>query len=194
MGRPIKKDIRDRIIESAENRFYRFGFSKVSIDEIVADAKTSKAAVYRFFSSKEELVKEVVVRLNLHINSNISEITGKGTLGFKEKIGEIIIFTSGLFQHISPQFMLDLQKSTPELWLEYKKMRLNRINTYYRGLFSEGINSGIVRKDIPLEFILFYYTKITEIAVTPSLQEELKYNQKKIYEFISTLFFEGIRC
>lgn len=193
MPRPLKSDLKDRIINAAENKFFRFGFYKVSIDEIVAEARTSKAAVYRFFSSKEELVEAVLFKLNDQINNNIGIIVNDSSISFRDKIEKIIEFTSGLFQRVDKAFLEDLQYHAPALKMEYQKMRLTRINTYYKKLFSEGIKDGNVRNDIPLDFILYFYGKVTEISVYPSDHEELNYSPKEIYQYLSHLFYEGVK-
>lgn len=193
MPRPPKEDLRERIIKAAENKFFRFGFYKISIDEIVADAKTSKAAVYRFFSSKEDLVEAVLNNLNDHINNNIGSIVNNGSITFQDKLEKIIEFTSGLFQRVNKAFLEDLQTHTPALRLEYQKMRLHRIDTYYKKLFSDGIKEGIVKSDIPLDFVLYFYSKVTELAVYPSEHDELKYSSKKTYQYLSRLFYEGVK-
>lgn len=193
MPRPQKKDLQERIVKAAENKFFRYGFFKVSIDEIVAEAKTSKAAVYRFYTSKEELVEAVLNNLNNHINQNIGSIINNGSIAFRDKLEKIIEFTSGLFHMINKVFLEDLQNHSPKLKMEYQKMRVDRINTYYRKLFYEGVERGIVRTDIPLDFILHYYSKITELAVYPSSPELSNYTPKKTYQYLSRLFFEGVK-
>ena len=51
---------RDRIFEAAKNLFYRYGIRGVSVDAIAAEADTTKVTLYRVFSSKDELVVEVL--------------------------------------------------------------------------------------------------------------------------------------
>lgn len=193
MARPQKKDIQDRILKAAETKFFRYGFYKVSIDEIVAEAGTSKAAVYRFYKSKEDLVEDILGRLNKHINTNIETIISNSALSFQNKLERIITFTSGLFQSINKAFLNDLANHTPHLSLLYQNMRHERIKTHYKKLFSEGIRTGIVRNDIPLDFILFYYSRVMDVAVLPIYNNEINYTPKKVYQFLSKLFYEGTK-
>jgi AcrR family transcriptional regulator len=51
---------RDRIFEAAKNLFYRYGIRGVSVDAIAAEADTTKVTLYRVFSSKDELIVEVL--------------------------------------------------------------------------------------------------------------------------------------
>lgn len=194
MSRPLKQDIEERIIKAAENQFFRFGFHKVPIDDIVSEAGTSKAAVYKFFASKEKLVETVLVNLNNYINNNVSSIISNTSIDFPQKLEKIIEFTSGLFQRINKAFLEDLHHHSPALRMEYEKMRLMRINKYYKKLFSEGIEQGIVRKDIPLDFILYYYGKVTELAVNPADQDLTKFSPKKVYQYLSRLFYDGVKA
>jgi AcrR family transcriptional regulator len=47
---------RDRLIESALQRFYRDGFRNVGIDQILADVGISKTAFYKHFECKDDLM------------------------------------------------------------------------------------------------------------------------------------------
>lgn len=51
--------MRRRLIQSGRERFARYGLDKVTIDELVADARISKGSFYKFFESKEHLFVEV---------------------------------------------------------------------------------------------------------------------------------------
>jgi AcrR family transcriptional regulator len=51
---------RDRLFSAATDLFYRFGFRAVSVDQIAAEAETTKVTFYRVFSSKDELIVEVL--------------------------------------------------------------------------------------------------------------------------------------
>lgn len=194
MARPPKNDIQKRLIKAAETKFFRYGFYKVSIDEIVAEAGTSKAAVYRFYTSKEDLVEAVLLKLNEHINNSIISIINNSAISFHNKLEKIIIFTSGLFQSINLAFFNDLVNYAPHLGVEYQNMRSERIKKHYKKLFDEGIRIGAVRKDIPIDFILFYYSKVMEISVFPLDHAEINYTPQKVYQFLSTLFYEGAKA
>lgn len=51
---------RQRLLETAEVLFYEEGFHTVGLDRVLAAVGISKQAFYRHFSSKEDLVLEVV--------------------------------------------------------------------------------------------------------------------------------------
>jgi AcrR family transcriptional regulator len=50
--------VRDRIMKTASDLFYRYGIHAVGVDAIATEAGTNKMSFYRNFASKDELVAE----------------------------------------------------------------------------------------------------------------------------------------
>ena len=191
MARPKDENLKYRILNAASSKFLRSGFSSVPVDEIVAEAGTSKAAVYNFYSSKEDLVRAVLLMLNDRINLNISRIVNNNNIPFPSKLEEIIRFTSSLLKDVNTKFLEDLRVQTPAIWKEYLKLREERLNTHYIKLFNDGIQLGYIRKDVSVKFLLLVYTKLTEIAVDTSNLKNVKVTKSEAYSLISKLFLEG---
>jgi len=53
-----KSRVRDRIMRTASDLFYRHGIRAVGVDTIASEAGTNKMSFYRSFASKDELVAE----------------------------------------------------------------------------------------------------------------------------------------
>jgi AcrR family transcriptional regulator len=53
-----KSRVRDRIMKTASDLFYRYGIHAVGVDTIAGEAGTNKMSFYRNFASKDELVAE----------------------------------------------------------------------------------------------------------------------------------------
>jgi len=53
-----KSRVRDRIMKTASDLFYRYGIHAVGVDTIANEAGTNKMSFYRNFASKDELVAE----------------------------------------------------------------------------------------------------------------------------------------
>lgn len=56
----MSSSTRQKLIEAANQRFYRDGFRNVGIDQILDDVGISKTAFYKHFESKDDLVLEVL--------------------------------------------------------------------------------------------------------------------------------------
>ncbi len=55
-----KLQVRARIIDTARVLFNRFGFEKVTIDQVMQKSGLTRGGFYNHFSNKEELFKEAV--------------------------------------------------------------------------------------------------------------------------------------
>ncbi len=66
---------RQSIIEAAHQVFMEVGFHQASMAEIAARSGASKATVYGYFSSKEELFTEVMVNAADEIHASFGQLT-----------------------------------------------------------------------------------------------------------------------
>jgi AcrR family transcriptional regulator len=55
----LDDDVKKRIMLEARSLFFRYGFSKVTMDETAEALGMSKKTLYRYFPSKEDLLQEV---------------------------------------------------------------------------------------------------------------------------------------
>lgn len=56
----LNQSMRIRLLESAKNEFYKWGYEKASLRRISAGAGATTGAIYFFFESKEDLFEQVV--------------------------------------------------------------------------------------------------------------------------------------
>ena len=73
-------DVRQKILDAAEQRLWRYGFKKTTIDEIASDAGVGKGTVYLYFDGKEEIGLAIVSeykRRGLEEIARIAQDTGK---------------------------------------------------------------------------------------------------------------------
>ncbi len=62
MPRTAHPDVRQKILDAAEERLWHYGFKKTTIDEIAADAEVGKGTVYLYFDNKEALGLAIMAR------------------------------------------------------------------------------------------------------------------------------------
>jgi AcrR family transcriptional regulator len=77
----------EQIIKSAKKLISKYGFKKVSMDEIANDAGVTKKTVYSYFSSKEELLN-IIIKEELNKMKKNLEKYEKETGDFFEGIHE----------------------------------------------------------------------------------------------------------
>lgn len=185
-------NIKKRILILAKQKFLKSGFHKVSMDSLVLELMTSKSSLYNHFSSKNDLVKEVIISLNNEINLKLNDILIDDKLSFKGKLVTISEFTKSLLSSVSEEFLRDLEIITPDIWDYYQKKRIERINKYYRRLFELGIEQGIMRNDVNINIILAVYLNLMELPLKNEYIEFLNMQNQNIYEDAADVFLNGI--
>ncbi len=181
----------ERVVAVAKKRFLTYGFNQVSIGSIVKELRTSKSTVYKYFNTKEDLIKGVIDQMEKEITKNIEQIIFDQAKSFCSKLGAIIELNKDILSSINDEFLKDLQFYYPEIWGYYEQLRLSRINKYYRQLLTNGIDEGIIRKDINIEILLIVYMQLTKIPFNKGQFQKLHINNQKLYEDISRAFLEG---
>jgi TetR/AcrR family transcriptional regulator of autoinduction and epiphytic fitness len=89
---------REAIVEAAQRLFLRLGFGSVSMDELAETAGVARRTLYNQFASKEEIFREMLVRLSAQLEDAFP--TGVETQGDVEAVLRVIA-----------QVILDLHKN-----------------------------------------------------------------------------------
>ncbi|MFB4301840.1 TetR/AcrR family transcriptional regulator [Actinomadura sp. NTSP31] len=75
-GRP--SEARSRLLGTATRIFYTEGIHSVGIDRIVAEAKVTRATLYRHFSSKEDLVLAYLGEVDRATRGQVDDAVARG--------------------------------------------------------------------------------------------------------------------
>src|SRR3990170_7214026 len=101
-------DLKDqeRIMEAAREKFFEQGFMKVTVDEIASDLGMSKKTLYKFFPSKEDLVRKAIHFMLRQVNARI-EVIVKSEKPFVEKMSELLVLIGRMWGRAGRQFPID---------------------------------------------------------------------------------------
>jgi AcrR family transcriptional regulator len=94
--------IREAILDAADRRLARFGYNKMTIDELAAEAGIGKGTVYLHFSSKEEVVLSHVDRIVDRLCVRLERLAGQDKAAgerIKAILVERVIFRLLSVQH-----------------------------------------------------------------------------------------------
>ena len=70
----VREDIRDLILEAADRLLARYGYKKMTIDDLAQEVGVGKGTIYLHFSSKEEVALSRVDRMLERIKSELTKI------------------------------------------------------------------------------------------------------------------------
>lgn len=112
------------IIRSAAHAFGRKGFHATTLDEIAADLKVTKASLYYYFSTKEELLFEVHMLSMDDVLSRIERIKQETTSPIDRLQAVITEHLRVLASDYEGAFLLQQEYNLPESYrLEIVKLR-----------------------------------------------------------------------
>lgn len=169
-------EIRQYIIDYTSKAFVTKGIRSVSMDEIAQELGISKKTIYENFSSKEDLIEEVVCNLfNLLINnleSKLKEMEEK-QLNAVEQLSNLLYIHQQMSQNINPLFLDDLKKYYPSL----DKKRLSPLDLKCKDLiksrFLMAQTQGFIKENINIDIFLMAMNKIKEEFSGKYLQVEV---------------------
>ncbi len=101
------EELRDRIIDAAENRFLTYGFGKTTMAEIAKDAHMSAANLYRYFQNKHDIAGCCAERCMDDRNEKLRIAVRQAHLSAAEKL---LVFATEAFK-----FNLDMHKDRPKI-------------------------------------------------------------------------------
>ena len=181
---------KERIIEIAEQRFLQHGTSKVTLDEIASDLRMSKKTIYKFFPSKEDLLKTIVHAIMARLRARVEGIV-ESDKPFAQKAPELLAVLGRQIGMISKQFMLDLQRFAPALWKEMDEFRRERILTNVRRMFSQAQKEGVFRKDLDIELFILVFLSSVQGIVNPHNLTQQSFSGEEALAGIFKIIFEG---
>ena len=162
--------LEERILNAAEKRMLRFGYRKVTMDEIAADLVMSKNTIYKYFSSKEDIAKGLLQRLQQHLNSGLLHIE-------KTQKDPLKVFSSSVFlmrKQLGPwfeHFFKEISMELPGPWEEFLRYRNEKILDI-RLLVEKGIRRGTFRKINPSIAVQAYLGAVKAILSPKFIKEE----------------------
>lgn len=83
-------DVRQKILDAAEQRLWHYGFKKTTIDEIASDAGVGKGTVYLYFDGKEAIGLAIVAQYKKRGLERVAEIAHDPSKPPVQKLTEML--------------------------------------------------------------------------------------------------------
>ena len=182
----------DRILQKAREMFLARGFVHVTMDELAYELGMSKRTVYEHFPSKRELLRAALMQQVGIITSGLTAIAENRDLNPIEKLQRVIPFISEALPRPSRQFLLDMQRSAPELWDEIDQHRTQNIQTFFRSVFTDGQAGGLFRSDLNLDLFLLLLNTLVHRAVSPEVLASVPFTAAQVFRGIMSVLTNGI--
>ena len=181
-----------RIMDKALEHFLKFGFSKVTMNEIAEELGMSKKTIYQHFPSKEELLSDVISTLHERTASDIETLIDDQNVDFAQKLRGALDILSAFHSRMTPYILADMEKHAPGVCKANDEFKRQRIRNIWSRLVGEGIQKGVFRADIDKELIVLIYAGALQHLLHPDTFNQLGLSVSQIHKTIGTVVLEGI--
>ncbi len=184
-------ELYERILSVAEEKFQNYGFSKVTMEEIAAELGISKKTLYKHFSNKEHILREVIKKIKVDFEVFFDELFNNEEIDFFEKLKRLIEYVTKNSARFEGNMIKDLVHNHPQIWAELKEYRKEQAHSRIIKILEEGTKSGFFRDDILYDLVAIMISSVHNI-ITPEVIKELPITEKNAHIYISRIIFEGI--
>lgn len=183
-----RKQLREKIIDSAMQEFTTRGIRSVTMDEIARKLLISKRTLYEIFSNKEELLLEGMKKGFQREYDMLVSYTNSQESDVIDVLMELYRIRMSELSEISPTFIIELGKYPKVMrFFQERSERRQREGVEY---VKRGIAEGYIRSDINLDLIFI----LVDAALDSAMKKEIykKFDMKTIYKNVLLLMLGGI--
>ena len=164
--------MKEKILDVAAKFIQKFGLKKFTVDEIAAELKISKKTIYKYFESKDDLIRSYFNSVISSDKESVEKALNKDD-DFFEKISSIV--------HSSHNYSLPINLLNeaklfyPEEWTQIEELKTFKLNAM-KNLLEEGKSKGIIKPDINFAVLCKMLEKISDSFIDYDflLQNNLK--------------------
>ncbi len=171
-------ETKERILGKAQELFNRFGFRRVTMDEIALKSGMSKKTIYQSFANKDELVDAAVEE---HINKSVATCE-QNCAKAKNAVHEIFLnidMIEDLMSEMNPIILEEMEKFFPAAFLKFYHHKNNYIFQKVQKNLKKGIEEGFFRQELNIDVITKFRI---ETMFTPFNQDVFPYGKYNLAE------------
>lgn len=175
---------KQELLECSVVNFTTFGSKRFTMDELAQTLGISKKTIYKYYSSKEDLVAASVTLLIENFNAHVEAIIVQQE---DPLISIIEIYKKGFeyLKHFKPSFIFGLKKYYPKANIIFDDFRQTIVNTTIYGLLEHAQQSKLIIKEVNLTlFCELYFNRFEEIAFKNNKLFETYSNEALLNHFV----------
>ena len=179
---------REQILKTGKELFWKFGFKRVTIEEICKEARVSKMTYYKYFTNKMDLVKTIMDKILQESLEKYRQILARD-IPYPEKVVGMVELKRDQIETMSNEFFRDyVQSGDPEL-LSYLEQVSGESMKIFVDDFHKAQENGDIRKDLKVEFIMVVMNRLIDMAHEDELLDMYDNPQDLVMEITKFLFY-----
>ncbi len=157
--------MKDKIVEQSEEKFFKDGFYKTTMDEVASELGMSKKTIYKFFPSKDDLIMAIAKHFMNRMKRKILPALNSDKNAI-EKLGELIKILAGVSEKISSKRMEEMKRHFPQIWNEIDSFRTKMMFENITRVIDQGKAEGLF-VDYPTSIVMNMLVASIRSVVNP---------------------------
>jgi len=195
---------KNEIIDAAEIVFFKNEFENSSVEKVAEEAELSKATLYLYFKSKEELYYAVCQRAEGKLYEQVDKAIKKAdntSTKIKAFLDAFVEFQQKHPDHFNALFYLQTHPfnldPNHELAIENRRRDQKYLNHWIE-LIEQGKKDGLIRESLnPIHTVLLIWMQLSAFlkimsVIQPHLEKDLGCSKNKLLEEYYSILFHGI--
>ena len=179
---------RELILKTGKDLFWKYGYKRVTIEEVCKEAGISKMTYYKYFTNKIELVKTIMDNILSDSLDKYKRIMSSD-IPYPEKVVAMLHLKKDQIETMSSEFFRDyVQSGDPEL-ISYLEQLSGESLQMFVNDFKKAQEDGDIRKDLKIEFIMYIMNHLVEMAQEDALLNMYDEPQDLVMEITNFLFY-----
>ncbi|MDR3406557.1 MAG: TetR/AcrR family transcriptional regulator [Chthoniobacter sp.] len=190
--RPGTDAVRQRIVAGARRYFFSHGFRGVTMDDLAEELGMSKKTLYAHFPSKMALLQIVMSDKLSAVEADLERALSETADSFPARLQALLSCMRFHTEEIGEAYVRDVRREAPELFALVQQRRRELIQRFFGKLIQDGRKAGMIRKDIPAPMMIEMLLGAVDAVVNPAKMGELELTPKVAFNYIITIFLEGV--
>lgn len=188
MAKVARRDAENLLIGAGHELFWKFGFKRVTVEDVCKKAGVSKMSFYRYFDNKTDLAKRVLdkvvadgvekFRIILNDDDTVSN-----------KMHRFIALKVEGTNDISNEFVQDLYTDQGSEIQQYMSKLSSEAWIGIINEFRAAQSRGVFRSDFKPEILFALAKNIAEIITNPAINSLYANTQEVIVELVNLITF-----
>ncbi|NDP19761.1 MAG: TetR/AcrR family transcriptional regulator [Paludibacter sp.] len=152
----------------AKELFWKYGFKKVTIDEICKKANVSRKTFYTFYDNKSALVIFLLQQMIDESMTDYQDIIDEDAT-FSDKMEKMLALKYKSTNQFSMEFVADFfHPDSDDILAFYTKIVQDSL-TLTNDFFREAQKNGEMNQDLDINFVMLMMQKMVEIGTAPEV-------------------------
>lgn len=162
-----RMDVYSRILDAAEDLFFRYGYQRVTTEQIARESGCSKRTLYELFPTKDNIVLQIFLRADEELRHVVSSIVVSHADHVRPAITTFVHGFVKACGRFSAVLLHDLELGEPSLARDISAWRKRSSTEHLRTLLTKGVELGALRTNLDVDATVAVLTMAVDYLLHP---------------------------